>query len=117
MKNICSAHRRSNNLSEPARYTQPCNMISIRKEEMTDESVHRKHVREAEEAYGINFVDWQRKLDEIDRENRIIKSNIHKAEVKKDTEEKRQLKAQEKERTAKELEFRKEQVIAYITHD
>ncbi len=77
---------------------------------MSDESVHRKHVREAEEAYGINFIEWKRKLDEIDRENRLLKSNIHQEEVKKATEEKRLQKAQVKEQLSKELESRKEEV-------
>ena len=77
---------------------------------MSDESVHRKHVREAEEAYGIDFMEWQKKLDEIDRENRIIKSNLHMEEVKQNAQEKIQKKVQQKEQASKELESRKEEV-------
>jgi len=73
-------------------------------------SIHREHVREEEEVFGINFVEWAQNLDEIERENRIIKSNLHAEKVKAENEEKRQRLLEEKKHAALEFEYDKKQV-------
>ncbi len=78
-------------------------------------SVHRDHVREEEEAYGINFVDWEHNLDDIERENKMIQSNLHHEKVKEQHEEKRRRKIEEKEDLAHELAIDRERVnLAYV---
>ena len=87
--------------------------MCFRREER-EGSVHRQHVREEEEAYGINFVEWAQNLDEIERENKIIKSRIHAEKVKEEIEEKRQRKLEEKRQAALELEVDRKQVTILV---
>lgn len=84
-------------------------LSNFRKEEGRG-SVHREHAREEEEAYGINFVDWQRNLDEIERENKMIESNLHHEKAKELHEEKRRKKLEQQEQRAREYELEKQKV-------
>lgn len=73
-------------------------------------SVHTQHRREEEDAFGINFAEWEHNLEEIERENRELKHDLKVEEIKKIHEENQQKKLEEKERLAQELEVSKEEV-------
>ena len=73
--------------------------------------MHKKYAREAEEAHGIDFIEWKKHLDEISRDNKIIRSNLRLEEFQREKEEKNIAKTKAKEEASTDLEFRRNQVL------